>query len=119
MKPLLALLLLASTLSAEPRWIRRLTAAAACAASAADYITTQHALAAGAIETNPLLASRPGMTLPLKAAICGLGAIAQETRTFGLLPRRASDRFWMMVNVGETAGFGMTARHNAEVANGS
>jgi hypothetical protein len=98
-------------LAAAPKWIRRVTAIAACAASAVDAYTTYTAAQRGAIETNPLLQgnqSRPSMTriIALKAVIC-----ASVVATSEFAPRRYSTLV-IAVNAGQAAAFGMAAGHN-------
>lgn len=97
MKLLSAMLLLAASAlggdvehSPERTWIRRATLVAGCAASLLfDTLTTQRVAAAGGIEGNRLLSNaqgRPqwGRIVGVKAGLCGVSAILQETHVFGV-----------------------------------
>jgi hypothetical protein len=104
-------------------WIRRATLVAGCAASLAfDSITTERAYAAGAIETNGLLANsqgRPQWTriIGLKASSCAAFAVLQETHTFGAWQGATPDRVWTFANLGVTAEYTWAGFHNLALAN--
>jgi hypothetical protein len=104
-------------------WIRRATLAAGCAASLAlDTWSTHRALQAGAIETNPLLANSQGTTnwartIGLKAGVCGVSALLQETNTFHTWRSPNADWTWTGVNAATTAAYTWTSIHNFGLAN--
>ena len=109
--------------SSKRVWIRRATLVAGCAASLAfDTITSQRAYAAGAIETNGLLANsqgRPQWTriIGIKASSCAGLAILQETHTFGAWQGPISDRVWTFTNLGITGEYTWAGFHNLNLAN--
>jgi hypothetical protein len=97
MKSIFAIIMLALVLSsaaqARSKWIRRLSAAAVCAASGADLATTAIGTGRGAIEQNGLLShnGRPmwGPMIGLNAAACAsaiLGAESKRIPTYLVLP---------------------------------
>jgi hypothetical protein len=90
---IMASLALSSAAQARSKWIRRLSAVAVCAASAADLATTSIGTNRGAIEQNGLLSrgGRPmwGPMIGLNAAACGsaiLGAESRRIPTYLVLP---------------------------------
>jgi len=109
--------------SSKRVWIRRATLIAGCAASLAfDTITSRRAYAAGAIETNSLLADSQGRPewsriIGFKSAGCAASAILQETHTFGTWKTATADRAWTFVNLGVTAEYTWTGFHNLSLAN--
>lgn len=104
----------------QPRgrhWVRRLTLAAACAASFWDAHSTAVAVRAGARETNPIFADglgRPrwGRILGFKAGACAASIVIQER--FDRRPN--SDRFWTGINTGAAGLFSAAAIRNLKVA---
>jgi hypothetical protein len=99
------------------RWLRRITAAAACAASYWDAHTTAIAVRNGAREVNPLFADplgRPrwGRIIGFKAASCAASFAVQEHFT----RRRSSNHFWTGINVATTGIFSTVAIRNLKVA---
>jgi hypothetical protein len=93
-------------------WIRRITLGAACAASLGfDTATTHQAVSAGAVESNPLLASQGkpawGRVIGIKAGSCAVSAYFQEKS-------RSSQSDWTFtgVNAGMTAGYTAVGIHN-------
>lgn len=104
-------------------WIRRATLVAGCAAGLAlDTWSSHRALAAGAIEDNPLLANSQGhmdwgRTVGLKAGACGLSAVLQETGTFHRWQGRDADWTWTGINAATTAAYTWIMLHNLGLAN--
>ena len=102
-------------------WIRRVSMAAACAASLGfDAYTTHRAVSAGAVETNALLADSQGhpqwgRMIGIKAGMCAASAFAQEWHSSGRSPR--SDWTFTAVNSGVTAGYTAVGLHNLKLAN--
>lgn len=97
------------------RWLRRITLAAACAASFWDVQTTALAVSRGAREMNGFLADsagRPqwGRMIGMKAAACGGLLVMQEK----VLPRH--EKSWIALNVGLSAAYSGMAVHNLGVA---
>lgn len=105
-------------------WIRRATLAAGCAASLAlDTWSTHRAMAAGAIESNPLIANSQGhpdwgRTIGLKAGACGISAVLQETGVFHTWQGRNADWTWTGINAATAAAYTWTTLHNLGLANG-
>jgi hypothetical protein len=103
-------------------WIRRATLVAGCAASLAfDTITTRRAFAAGAIETNSLLADSQGRPqwsriIGVKSAGCAASAILQETHIFGTWKTPTADHAWTFLNLGVTAEYTWAGFHNLNLA---
>lgn len=97
-----------SMLAAGPaKWVRRLTAVGACAASMADLATTRSALAQGrGREGNPLMQSQARLA-GFKVGLCGGSLILQEFTKH--------DKAATAVNVGQIGLFGWTAHHNSRV----
>jgi hypothetical protein len=94
------------------KWLRRATLAAACAASAADAVTTYQGKLAGVQEDNPLLrapngTAAMGRVIGLKAALCGLSMWSQE--------RGRHDTLYTIVNTGAAVGFGVITKHNTDI----
>jgi len=92
---------------ATPKWVRRATLVAACAASATDAATTWRD---GLRESNPLLrAANGGPSMPrvigLKAGFCAASAWSQE--------RGAHNTLYSFTNLGTAGLFGWAAWHNA------
>jgi hypothetical protein len=104
-------------------WIRRATLAAGCAASLAlDTWSTHRMLQAGAIETNPLLANSQGgtnwaRTIGLKAGVCGVSALMEETNTFHAWRSPNADWTWTGINAATTAAYTWASIHNFSLAN--
>lgn len=104
-------------------WIRRATLAAACAASLGlDSWSTHRALAAGGVESNPLLANAQGRTswgraIAFKAAGCGAPAVLQETGTFHAWESPNADWTWTGINAATMAVYTAIALHNLGIAN--
>ena len=105
----------------RPRvWLRRITLAAACAASAWDVQSTAAAIGRGGVEsnnmfTNPMGRVRWGRMLGIKVAVCGGMAAAQEIKTFGG-SRPIKDDLWIGVNSGIAARFAFAAVRNRSVS---
>jgi hypothetical protein len=104
-------------------WILRATLIAGCAASLAlDTWSMHRALAAGATESNPVLANSQsqtnwGRTIGLKAGACGLSAVLQETGIFHTWQGPSADWTWTGINAATTAAYTWTAIHNLGLAN--
>jgi hypothetical protein len=104
-------------------WVRRATLAASCAASLAfDTWSTHRMLAAGAVESNPLLANSRGTTswartIGLKAGVCGVSALLQETNTFHAWSGSNADWTWTRINAATAAAYTLTSIHNLGLAN--
>ena len=104
----------------QPRgrhWLRRLTLAAACAASFWDAHATTVAVRAGARETNRLFADpqgRPrwGRILGFKAGACAASFVVQERFD----RRRNADPFWTGINAATVGLFSTAAIRNLKVA---
>ena len=102
-------------------WIRRITMATACAASLGfDTVSTHRAVAAGAIETNGLLAGaqgRPqwGRMIGIKAGVCGGSVFFQEKESRRENPQ--IDWTFTGVNLGVTAGYTWAGVRNLRLAN--
>jgi hypothetical protein len=97
------------------RWLRRITLAAACAASFWDAQTTRAAVARGARERNGVFADahgRPqwGRMIGFKAGTCGSLAVAQE------LFFRDNEKAWTGLNIGLGSVYSGAAIHNMGVA---
>jgi hypothetical protein len=97
------------------RWLKRVTLAAACAASFWDAQTTALAVSRGAREVNGFLADSAGKPqwgrmIGVKAATCG-GLVLVEEK---LLPRH--EKSWISLNVGLSAVYSGMAVHNLGVA---
>ena len=98
-------------------WIRRVTLAAACAASFWDVQTTSVGIRNGAREANPLFADaqgRPrwGRIVGFKAGVCAASFVAEEH----FARQGPSDRFWIGVNTISAGSFGAIAVRNLKVA---
>jgi hypothetical protein len=111
---ILILLVAPGTTSAARKfkWLRRATLAAACAASAADAVTTYQGKLAGVHEDNPLLRApngtpAMGRVIVLKVALCGLSIWSQE--------RGKHDKLYTIVNAGAAVGFGVIAKRNTDI----
>src|SRR5437870_5433364 len=84
----------------HPRvWLRRVTLAASCAASAWDVQTTAAAIGRGGHESNnmfsdPMGRVKWGRMVGLKVALCGGMAASQELRRFGRT-RPIKDDVWI------------------------
>ena len=102
----------------RPRvWLRRITLAASCAASAWDIQTTAGAIGRGGRESNNLFADslgrvRWGRMIGFKAALCGGMAAAQE---FKPLSKPIKDDLWIGVNTGFTTRFVFASIRNRSV----
>ena len=109
--------------SSKRKWVRRITLAAACAGSLAfDSISTRRAVAAGAVESNGLLAGSQGApawgrVIGIKAAFCGAAAVVEETHTFGAWKSPASDWSWTAVNATTVSVYTWAGFHNLKLAN--
>src|SRR5215467_9548731 len=90
-------------------WIRRITLGAACAASFGfDTLSTRRAVAAGAVETNGLLADshghpKWGKMIGIKAGMCASSAFFEEFHS----AQRPARNDWTFVGVNSavTAGY--------------
>jgi len=110
----------------RPRiWLRRVTLAASCAASAWDVQTTASAIGRGARESNnmftdPLGRARWGRMIGFKAAVCGGMAAAQEWKPLASPrlggSRPVKDDVWIGVNTGFTTRFVFASIRNRSVA---
>jgi hypothetical protein len=92
-----------------PRWVRRATLVAACAASAADAVTTWRTGRAGMSEANPLLRGTDGgpamgRVISLKVGFCGYAIWAEE--------RKAHSTAFSVANTAVAATFGYVAWRN-------
>jgi hypothetical protein len=127
----IGLLLLAASLRAQdfehPRtlkktWVRRATLVASCAASLAfDSLTTRRAVAAGGVESNPVLADAQGhpqwgRIIGLKAGLCGFTAAIEETHVFGTWKSPNADWTWTGINAGTAAAYTFAGFHNLKIA---
>lgn len=103
------LLLSALPVLPAPRWLRRATLAAACAASAADAVSTWHTGRAGLTEANPLLRAvdggpAMGRVISMKVGFCALTAWAEE--------RKGHSNMTAIGNTAAAAAFGYVAWRN-------
>ena len=101
-------------------WARRLTLAASCAASFWDVQTTAAAISRGGRESNGLFTDavgRPrwGRMIGLKVGMCGMFAVAQESKLAGR-SSRLKDNLWTGANTGITTRFIVSAIRNRSVA---
>lgn len=101
--------------------MRRLSLAASCAASFWDVQTTAAAVARGGRESNGLFADpqgrvRWGRMIGFKAGMCGMLAVAQESKLVRL-KSPLKDYFWVGTNTGLAARFTISAIRNRSVAN--
>src|ERR1700692_1649429 len=110
---LIVLLVFPGTAPAAPKfkWLRRVTLAAACAASAADGATTYEGKLAGFRENNLLLRAADGTpamgrVIGLKVALCGLSIWREE--------RGKHVALYTIVNAGTALGFGVVAKRNMD-----
>jgi len=109
----------------RPRvWLRRITLAASCAASAWDIQTTAAAIGRGGREsnnmfTNPLGRVRWGRMVGLKVALCGGMAAGQEFKAFNGSrfggSRPIKEDAWIGVNAGLAARFVFASVRNRSV----
>jgi len=105
------------------RFFRRLTLAAACAASAGfDTFTTRRAISAGAVESNGLLAGAQGnpswgRVIGLKTVVCAVSATVQETHTLGAWDTPKSDWIWTAANAATASVYTWAGFHNLKLAN--
>jgi hypothetical protein len=109
----------------RPRvWLRRITLAASCAASAWDIQTTAAAIGRGGRESNnmftdPLGRVRWGRMVGLKVALCGGMAAGQEIKAFkgsqSSGSRSIKDDVWIGVNTGLAARFVFASVRNRSV----
>lgn len=112
-RAIVATILLTVPAMAAPRWLRRTTLIAACAASAADAVTTWQAKQAGLREVNPLFRASDGTPamgrmVAFKAGLCAVSAWRQER------DKRYSNAFtWG--NIATAGGFGAIAWRNVAV----
>ncbi len=100
--------------------LRRLTLAVSCAASIWDVQTTAAAIARGGRESNGLFTDaqgRPrwGRMIGLKVGMCGVLAVAQETKLMGQ-DSRFKDNLWIGSNIGLSTRFTVSAIRNLSVA---
>jgi hypothetical protein len=104
-------------------WVRRATLVAGCAASLVfDTLSTRRATSAGASEGNGLLADsqgRPlwGRVIGVKAGLCGVSAVIEETQTFHGWKGTGADWTWTGVNLGTAAGYTWAGFHNLKLVN--
>jgi hypothetical protein len=109
-----------SSAEQSPRqWVRRVTLAASCAASAWDVQTTASAIGRGGRESNGLFADplgrvRWGRMIGFKAGVCGAMLAGQELRLFGRHTRRKDD-IWIGINSGVAARFTIASVKNRAV----
>jgi hypothetical protein len=109
--------------SSKSKLVRRLTLVAACAGSLAfDALTTKRAVAAGAMESNGLLAGAQGnpawgRVIGIKAGFCAGAAIAEETHTFGQWKTPQADWSWSALNAGVAGVYTWAGFHNLKTAN--
>ena len=101
-------------------FFRRATLAASCAATFWDYQTTAEGAGYGAKEGNRTFADANGrprlkLLLTVKAGVCGLSALAQETHWFGRKRDRLMDPVWTGINTGLAERFAAAAVHNLDV----
>jgi hypothetical protein len=120
-RPTILALLFVSLCTAEPwRTPRKATAAAACAAHAADGWITYSAFQRfpGRLhEANPIYRSGSGVStwrlVTFKGVMCALGWIGPKIiRT---KDERATDRMWTAINSGTVGITGAATVHNARV----
>ena len=103
----------------RPRvWLRRITLAASCAASAWDVQTTAGAIGRGGRESNgmfadPLGRPRWGRMVGFKVAMCGGMAAAQEWKP--LTGKPVKDDLWIGINTGLAARFTIASVRNRSV----
>lgn len=103
-------------------WIRRATLVAGCAASLAfDTLTTRRAVSAGAVESNGLFANSQGQPqwgrmIAIKAGLCGVSAVLQETHIFKTWETPAADWTWAGINAATTGIYSWAGWHNLQVA---
>lgn len=106
----------AQNAQASPKWLRRVTGAAACAASMVDLGTTKYAISSGGRERNPLLSDpggspRYGRMIGFKVGVCAGNLVIQEfLPTKGKLQGVATG-----INLGMTGAFAGAAIHNKGV----
>jgi hypothetical protein len=104
-------------------WIRRATLVAGCAASLVfDTLSTRRAVSTGAVEANGLLADPQGnpnwgRVIGLKAGLCGISAVMEETQSFHTWKTPNADWTWTGINVGTTAVYTWAGFHNLSLAN--
>jgi hypothetical protein len=103
------------------RFLRHVTLAASCAASAWDVQTTAAAIGRGGRESNGLFADplgRPrwGRMIGFKAGLCGSLIAGQELNVFGRRQTRAKDEIWIGINTGLATRFTIASVKNRSVA---
>jgi hypothetical protein len=80
--------------AATPLWLRRVTAAAVCAVSGADLLTTAVGTSRGGIETNGLLAhgGRPkwGLMIGVNAGACGAALLGMRSGSWVVVAGEAA-----------------------------
>jgi hypothetical protein len=120
----ISMLVVCSNAFAQPgggsKLLRRVSLASACAASFWDYATTREGAALGATERNSLMAghdSRPrlGLMLGLKIGVCGLSALAQESRAMRAFRSGPMEKLTTGINFGIAANFARVAIRNRGV----
>jgi hypothetical protein len=104
-------------------WIRRATLVAGCAASLAfDTWSTRRAVSNGAVESNGMLAGSQGSPawgrmIGIKAGVCGVSALLQETHTFKLWDSPTADWTWTAANSATASAYTWAGFHNLSLAN--
>ena len=108
--------------SLKRKWVRRVTLVAGCAASLGfDTLSTRHAVANGAVESNGVLAGSQGSPawgrmIGLKAGLCGASAVFEETHTFRQWDSPAADWTWTGVNAATASAYTWAGFHNLSLA---
>ena len=102
------------------KWLRRVTLAASCAASAWDIQTTAAAINRGGRESNGLFADplgRPrwGRVISFKVGLCGGMIASQELNLWGR-PTPLKDNLWIGINTGLTTRFTVASVRNRALA---
>ena len=100
-------------------WVRRITLAAACAASAWDIQTTAAAVGRGGREGNgwfadPVGRPRWGRMIGFKAGLCGGLIVSQELRALGR-STPWKDHLWTGLNTGMAARFTFASLKNRSI----
>ena len=99
---------------AAPKWVRRATAVAACAASGADAWTTYQGKRAGMPETNPLFRAANGTpamgrVISFKVGLCAASIWLQER------DHNVHSNLFVVENAAFAAWFAAIAKHNSDL----
>lgn len=99
--------------------IRRITQGIACASAVADIVSTNHAIASGAVETNPLLVNHGRIIYPkfisLKISSCAFPILFSEL-THRFAPSTRTEQLITGAGIASIAYTGVAVANNITVS---